>query len=129
MSKHHLVALLVAVALLASCGNGDEPADETAEPAAGEDGSVEIDVLMGDIFYQPTGVEIPSGSTVVVNASNEGAIEHDFELDDGTGTGMLQPGESTSVELGPFTESTRAICTVPGHEAAGMVFEITVTET
>jgi nitrite reductase (NO-forming) len=129
MNKH-LLALVVIVAMLAAaCGNGDSPTDEPAQPAVGEEnGTVEIDVVMGDIFYQPESVEIPAGTTLVVNANNEGAIEHDFELEDGQGLGMVQPGESASGELGPFDSSDVAFCTVPGHREAGMEFEINVTD-
>ena len=129
MRKHLVAVLTVLAAFTAACGTGGAPVDEPAEPAVGDDnGTVEIDVVMGDIFYQPTGAAVPAGSTVVVNANNEGAIEHDFELEDGQGLGMVQPGESTSGELGPFEESTLAYCTVPGHREAGMEFEITVTD-
>jgi nitrite reductase (NO-forming) len=125
-----LTALLAALALLAAAcnGNGDSPGPEgDAQPATGEDGSVEIDVITGDIFYQPEGVEIPAGSTLVVHVSNEGALEHDFTTEDGQGTDILQAGESETAEIGPFEESTTAFCTVPGHREAGMEFDITVT--
>jgi nitrite reductase (NO-forming) len=88
---------------------------------------VAIDVVMGDIFYQPTGVEVPAGSTLTVHARNEGNLEHDFETDDGQTTGILQAGEEATETFGPFTEDTTAYCTVPGHREAGMEFEITVT--
>jgi nitrite reductase (NO-forming) len=117
-----LAALLALVA--AACGDDDSPA---VAPPTGDDGSVEINISMGDTFFDPDRVEIPRGSTLVVNATNDGLIEHDFELDDGEGTGMLDPGESATVEIGPFTENVTAYCTVPGHREAGMEFEIRVT--
>jgi nitrite reductase (NO-forming) len=130
--KQRTAALALALALLlAACGGGDGDSpgpDDDAQPAAGEGGDVEIDVVMGDIFYQPTGVEIASGAMLTVNASNEGAAEHDFEFEDGQGTGIVAPGESATGEFGPFEESTVAFCTVPGHREAGMEFDITVTD-
>jgi nitrite reductase (NO-forming) len=123
------VLLTAAVLALGACGNGDSPGpDNGATPATGENGTVEIDVVMGDMFYQPDGVEIPSGSTLVVNASNEGMVEHDFEIDGEGDTGLVDPGDSATAEFGPFTEDTVAYCTVPGHREAGMEFEITVTD-
>jgi nitrite reductase (NO-forming) len=126
-----LIPLIGALALvLAACNGdgGDSPAPgEAAQPATGEDDSVEIDVVAGDIFYQPEGVEIPAGTTLVVHLNNEGALEHDFTTEDGQGTSVLQAGESETAEVGPFEESTTAFCTVPGHREAGMEFEITVT--
>lgn len=132
MIKQLTAALALALALLlAACGGGDGdspgPADD-AQPAAGEGGDVEIDVVMGDIFYQPEGVEVPAGAMLTVNASNEGAADHDFQLEDGEGTGIVAPGESASGTFGPFEEDAVAFCTVPGHREAGMEFDITVTE-
>lgn len=122
------IALIASLALLAAC-EGDSPGpEEEAQPATAENGSVEIDVIAGDIFYQPDGVEIPSGSTLVVNLSNEGALEHDFTTDEHAGTSVLPAGESETAEVGPFEESTVAYCTVPGHREAGMEFDITVTD-
>lgn len=130
VTKHRTAALaLILALLLAACGGGDGDAsgpDDDAQPAAGEGGDVAIDVVMGDIFYEPQGVEVSSGGMLTVNVNNEGAAEHDFELEDGSGTGIVAPGESGSAELGPFEESTVAFCTVPGHREAGMEFDITV---
>jgi nitrite reductase (NO-forming) len=130
MSKRLFAVLAVTALALVACGDdeGDSPGGNGAAPVVGEDGTVEIDVVMGDIFYQPESVEIPSDATLVVHASNEGQIEHDFELEDGEGTGMVQPGETGEAELGPFSEDTVAFCTVPGHREAGMEFEINVTD-
>jgi nitrite reductase (NO-forming) len=127
MHRPLLAIVAVSVLLLAAC-NGDAPVpDEPAEPAVGDADSVEIDVVGGDIFYQPEGVEVPAGTTIVVHFSNEGALEHDFTTEDGQGTGVLEAGESETAEIGPFDESTTAFCTVPGHREAGMEFDITVT--
>lgn len=132
MSKQLTAVLALVLALvLTACGGGDGDAPgptDDAQPATGEGGDVAIDVQMGDIFYEPKGVEVPSGAMLTVNANNEGAAEHDFQLDSGEGTGIVPPGESKTAELGPFDESTVAFCTVPGHREAGMEFNITVTD-
>jgi manganese oxidase len=42
-------------------------------------------------------------------------------------TPMLQPGESASLDLSGLDDGTyTVICTVPGHEAAGMVATLQV---
>jgi nitrite reductase (NO-forming) len=129
MIKRRFAVLTIAALALAACGgdDGDSPGGGGAAPAVGDDGRVEIDVVMGDIFYQPDRVEIPGGTTVVVHASNEGQVEHDFELEDGQGTGMVDPGDSATAEIGPIDEDTVAFCTVPGHREAGMEFRINVS--
>jgi nitrite reductase (NO-forming) len=124
-----LLAVLALVGLLAAgCDDGEAPTDEGAAPAVGDEDVVAIDVVMGDIFYQPDSVEIPAGTSLEVNAVNEGDLEHDFELDDQSGTGILQAGEDTTAEVAPFDEDTTAYCTVAGHREAGMEFEIVVTD-
>jgi uncharacterized cupredoxin-like copper-binding protein len=123
-----LLALLALALLAIGCsGDGTAPVDEPAEPAVGEGGEVAIDVVMGDIFYQPTGVEIPAGTTLIVHARNEGNLDHDFALDTGESTGLLSAGEEVTAEFGPIQASTVAYCTVPGHRESGMEFDITVT--
>lgn len=119
MKRH--AALVLALVLLAACSGGD---DTASDAPAGDDG--EIDVSMVDIGYEPDQVTIPADTTLTVHLSNDGAIEHDFQLEDGTGSDMLAPGDSTTLEIGPFTESTVAWCTVPGHREAGMEFTIDV---
>jgi nitrite reductase (NO-forming) len=124
-----VVLVLALLALLPAACNGDTPGpDEEVSPASAPNGVVEIDVIGGDIFYQPNGVEIPTGSPLVVHFANEGASAHVFATEDDPGTGMVDPGETETVELGPFQASTVAFCTVPGHREAGMEFDITVTD-
>jgi nitrite reductase (NO-forming) len=53
-------------------------------------------------------------------------MQHDFKLRGETGTKLLDPGASQTVDLGVIDETTQAWCTVPGHKAAGMVFDINV---
>lgn len=119
MKRH--AALVLGLALLAACSGGDDTASDA--PTA-EDG--EIDVSMFDIGYEPDQVTIPADTTLTVRLSNDGAIDHDFQLEDGTASDMLGPGDSETLEIGPFTEPTVAWCTVPGHRAAGMEFTIDV---
>ena len=41
---------------------------------------------------------------------------------------MLDPGESQRLDLGRVRADIRALCTLPGHELAGMSLEIQVDE-
>jgi nitrite reductase (NO-forming) len=119
------VLLLVVAFALTACG-GDEAGGNGDTDTADGNGTVEVDVTMVDIAYEPDSVSVPSGSELVVNLVNEGDADHDFHLEDGSGSSMLSSGESETVQVGPFTESTTAWCTVPGHREAGMEFDIEV---
>lgn len=105
-------------------GSGTPAAPAPAvEPVA----PVEFDIELGDLWIRPAQIEVPAGAEVVLNVTNTGAIPHDLALN-GTGTQMLNPGESETVTFGPFTGDVQLICTVPGHAAAGMVMDVVVED-
>jgi nitrite reductase (NO-forming) len=113
-----LLASVVAIALGDTSSSGSE----------GGGGGVEtFEIELGDLFVKPSSIDVPAGTEVVVNVTNNGAMAHDLKLGDETGTDMLQPGQSQEVSLGVVDETTQAWCTVPGHKEAGMVLDINVT--
>jgi len=65
---------------------------------------------------------------VTFQAKNEGKIEHDLAVK-GTGdkTKLIPPGGSAELTVTLKPGTYELYCTVPGHEAAGMKFDITVT--
>jgi nitrite reductase (NO-forming) len=69
---------------------------------------------------------VPAGTTLTLEVTNEGNMPHDLKLDGRTGTEMLDPGQSETVEVGPIDAVSQAWCTVPGHKEAGMVMGIAV---
>ena len=75
----------------------------------------------------PASVEIPAGTELTLRVTNAGEMAHDLKLDGTTGTDLLEPGASATVDLGVIDASAQAWCTVPGHKAAGMVLDIEVT--
>ena len=120
-----LPALILALALgLAACGE-DAPTDEAA-PAPDGNGHIEVDISAIDMEFVPDEITVPSGSTVTFNLTNDGNLEHDLMFDDGSASGVLQAGESTSFDAGPFTADTVGWCDVPGHREAGMELEVIV---
>lgn len=106
----------------------DEANDrDVATGASGETQTFEIE--LGDLFVRPASIEVPTGTEVIVNVTNTGAIPHDLKLGGATGTELIAPGGHATASLGVVTDSTEAWCTVPGHKAAGMVLDIVVTGT
>src|SRR5699024_2635703 len=49
---------------------------------------------------------------------------HDLVLADGTSSGRLQPGESTTVRAGVITRDLDGWCSIVGHRAMGMTMAI-----
>ena len=120
------VVLLAALALIATACGADENDGPSAGGASATGESMTVDVVAGDLFFEPSSVEVPAGTELIINLTNEGEVPHD--ISDGTnGTALIDPGESESVDLGVMSESTVAWCTVPGHREAGMELEIIVT--
>lgn len=128
-------ALVFAVALAAlgivSAGctseNQRAPGDAREAAAAEPVAPVEVDVELGDLWIRPGAIEVPAGAQLILNVTNTGAVPHDLSLD-GTGTAMLNPGDSETVTFDSLTGNAQFICTVPGHAAAGMVLDVTVTD-
>jgi len=119
------VVMTMAVALLAIVLVGTDGEGGSAVAATGE--PVVVDVELGDLYIEPSSIEVPAGSELIVRVTNAGAVPHDLKLQGETGTEMLDPGASAEVSLGVMEETTQAWCTVPGHKEAGMLLDIEVT--
>jgi plastocyanin len=124
-----VAAALLAAPLLAACGDDDstDGADgttPTTEPSGGTSSSLTVHAT-DQLKFAPEAYETEAG-TVEVTYVNDGTTPHtllikgvgDFKLSIGTedeGTVELEPGEYT------------LYCDVAGHEAAGMVADLTVS--
>jgi nitrite reductase (NO-forming) len=115
--------VLVPVTVLAVVAFGGLDDDSKATAAA--NGSV-IEIELGDLYVKPAKIDVPAGQVVTFHVVNRGGAQHDFRINGEVGTELLDPGADETFEAGPFTESTQAWCTVPGHKAAGMVSDIVV---
>ena len=113
-----LVLGLVLGACSADAGASPEQVAATAE-------AVEFEIELGDLWVQPEQIEAPAGAPVVLHVTNVGQLPHDLKIGD-SGTRILGAGESETVTVGPFGEPARLVCTVPGHQAAGMVLDLHV---
>lgn len=123
MKKH--LALLFAVAfVLAACGGGGA--------------STTINVTMTDFKFEPMQFTIPAGQEITVNATNNGAVEHEFVIFKlGTDAGEkfgdedeeniyweveVQPGQSVTATFTAPSEPGEyyVTCGIEGHLEAGM---------
>ncbi len=90
-------------------------------------GTKTFEVTLSDLDIQPASIDIAAGDRVVLEVTNEGAMAHDVKLGGTTGSAMLDPGATATVDLGVLSETAQAWCTVPGHKEAGMVLDINVS--
>jgi len=120
------VVMTMAVALLAVALVGTDGEGGTSAAVANGEPMI-LEVELGDLYVEPSSVEVPAGTELIVKVRNAGAMPHDLQLQGETGTAMLDPGEEEQVSLGVMEETTQSWCTVPGHKEAGMVLDIQVT--
>jgi len=84
-----IAALTVATSAVAACGGSDEDGNGnggTTSPAAttpsgdGGDREVELDVSMGDNFFEPAEFTVGAGAAVTFNLTNDGAAIHNMRV-------------------------------------------------
>lgn len=120
-ARARLPAALAALALLAAaCGSGDD---------GGGSGGGEVAVAGTDALqFEPTSLTASAG-TVTVELTSRGATEHTFVIEELDDTLVVEAagGETATgtVELEPGTYTY--YCDIPGHRAAGMEGELTVS--
>ncbi|HWP32380.1 MAG TPA: plastocyanin/azurin family copper-binding protein [Solirubrobacterales bacterium] len=152
-----VVPLALAAMLVAGCGGSDSgetttAENETAATGGGGGGGKRLEIKMGDYFFSPASGTTTAGKTVI-EAPNEGAVEHELvlfktnmdpaKLPTEAGGGVdeekldeiaEEAGEVPDVEAGE-TKSGKfdltpgryvIFCNLPGHYAQGMYGTLTV---
>ena len=107
-------------------------------------GSTTIDVTMDEFSFTPTEFTVPAGQEITVNASNEGAVIHEFAVmnfgatvgeDFGDEDGVnifwavkVEPGGSITQTFTAPTQpgEYQIVCGIPGHYMAGMIGKLIV---
>lgn len=90
----------------------------------------DVTVKMTDFAFDPTEITVKAGRPVKIELSNEGAVVHDFSVPQIKYSSKdLAPREIKLIDVTfPQAGEYDLICTVPGHEALGMVGKIIVTD-
>ncbi|QGU04349.1 multicopper oxidase domain-containing protein [Corynebacterium comes] len=119
------IAAVVVLGVTLTTNTGAERASAPAAVAQSGDTVTETIRIEG-MSYHPNRVEIPAGSRLVLELSNEDNQPHDLTLN-GFTTELIGPGETATFDAGVFTADTEGWCTVAGHRAQGMIFNVVVT--
>jgi plastocyanin len=105
-----------------------ESSAEPVEPVVVPEGGT-AEVIGNQFKYDPPALSISSAGSTTIQLVNRDVVEHDYtidELDIQIAAAVGSTGEATLSDIAPGTY--RVHCTIPGHEAAGMVGSLVVTE-
>ncbi|CAN5542698.1 hypothetical protein BH09CHL1_BH09CHL1_36890 [soil metagenome] len=104
-----------------------EPVDMTAAtPSADSDGTT-AEVHAFDLGYNPNEVAIKADTDVTITFVNDGALQHDFVIENTDfKTELISGGESVDLVVNLPAGSYIYFCSAEGHRAAGMQGTLTV---
>ena len=98
---------------------GDRPAVDGA-PSPKAD-ATEYLIVASEFAFAPNEIQIRAGETVNIVLDNRGAVYHDLTISGLSFVLTADPaGRSSAALTVPEPGRYRFICSVPGHEAAGM---------
>jgi len=133
--KRHSGAVLAAVGALvlsttlgvaldpAAAGLSTAPVGESVQ-ATGETTTVEV--TMKNMRFTPDVIEVPAGDRLVIELISDDDQIHDLVLENGTSSGRVSAGKSTTVDAGVISGDLDGWCSVAGHRQMGMVLTIVV---
>ena len=101
--------------LLAACSSTPEP--------------LELTLTATDIEYDTSNINAKVTQQVNINFVNDGALEHNFIIDEFGVDNLLQSGDNVGISFTPQKPGSYDFyCNVAGHLEAGMKGTLTVTE-
>ena len=96
--------------------------NNTVQAPISEDATT-FDIDIQGMSFVPDTINVAPGTHVVLNITNSDTQQHDLKLGDGH-TGRIDPGETITHDFGVFDEDTQGWCTIAGHKAMGMTFDV-----
>ena len=91
--------------------------------------TLQFTLVAEDIMWSTTEIHAKINQPIELTLRNDGALDHDFVIEELDIDVLLSPG---AIEVVKFTvdypATIKYICSIPGHEEAGMVGEIVITE-
>ena len=121
-------ALIGALALAATACAPAPPASAAKDASATTSGASQaagqaLTVTLTDMQFTPASVTVKAGTPVNFVAANKGVVDHNWHVTIGNETIQIdaRPGQTATKTFTPTTAGTyTVVCTVPGHEPAGM---------
>lgn len=123
------VVIAFGVGLISMAAFDASPAvgGSTAASPAAEAADDTIAVELGDLFIEPGELTAPAGVPLTFEVTNSGKTAHNFAIQGGPATEMLEGGESDTLEADALKAGTYTfICEVQGHADGGMKGTLTV---
>ena len=116
------IALLLAAVLLAACGGRGQPGGTVPTPPG-----TTLTVEESEFKIVPQDLTARPGR-LTFQIKNVGTVEHNFVVE-GTAVKVesIQPGETQTAMVDLAAGTYRMVCTIPGHEEAGMVGTLEVS--
>ena len=116
----HLVALLVMVAAMTACS------PKPLEPPRA------VSLKVTEFTITPDAITARVGERLSFRVSNMGVLEHNVSIQDPSGEEVallsLMPNQHGTLQIEPATAGEwKIICSLPGHEMAGMSATLTVS--
>ena len=121
-----VVVLTTATALAADPSSPLRRADDSGGvTATGETTTVEVAAV--GMRFEPSTVTVPAGDRLVIELRNDDdTTVHDLYLANGAESGRIDPGQSATVDVGVVGSGLEGWCTIAGHKAMGMMFQVRV---
>ena len=108
-----LVLIVVLAAILAACSTP----------------TLKVTLVAEDIKWDMVTINAKVNQPIEITIRNDGALDHDFVIAELGVDVLLSPGDVEVVEITIDHAGTITyICNIPGHEEAGMVGQIVVTQ-
>ena len=88
-----------------------------------------VTLVAEDILWNLETIEAKVNQPIEITIRNDGALDHDFVIAELDIDVLLSPGDVEVVEFTVDHAGTITyICNIPGHEEAGMVGQIIITD-
>ncbi len=121
-------AIAVLALILGAFGGLSAPGTTTSTVSGPATGQItEVEVRAVNYRFEPDTVEVPAGHRLLITLRNDDPeLAHDLRMDSGVDSGRILPGAQVQLDLGVITDDVDGRCTIAGHHAQGMTFQVRV---